>query len=790
MVTNILKSKGYLGYMNGNIKCPKIEDSKETPEFEAWEKVDSTAKLCISLNINEEANALISECFTSKEAWETLKAQYQGSNCNLKEKYILELVNVKYKYSSLVRSYVTTFKALKSNLISVEVTLSDVFYKLFFHFTIENRLEKYPKKYEEFAKKHGKKKDKDSKSSKSGSDFNSSLNTVNLNKSNSLITLFNVYHILTFPVNVLRGVKLLNQGREAYIIVKGIYNKNGIEFNVVDMFMDSIYLKLANTLKVLLTTLLARQSMPSLDLIHQRLSYTNIEVIKNTIKATTEIDKSLIKAAEKEETFLFIPPGYNKYNYTTIIVNDVINVTWGYTHKEKKGTYDVIIYYITLIKNQYGTILKRLHIDGGNEFDGKKLDKYIQKNNIEVITTTLHTPYQEGHSESAERIVFMQMHTMMIANDILQYLWPEYYKMAIIVGNQLITLILKNNTPYAEFIKQVNLEGNCIPDISNLQVINSKVLVHINANQHVKSQKIAPKAEEGILLSFESNSIYRCWVSIYSYKLVQLSYVTFTEGNTRLEDLETLTSLLKALDVELVLEDTIIVDTRTFIIPNLIDTKTFTVLNLDATFEEVPESFAAREIEDDSNTSDIIQEVLVIQAPKGHGRPKGSKNKKPDTTTPNIDLSSLQSTRARTTTPSQPPDTPVEHSPRASTTNNKIIGQPTSAAMAYGYCLFARQALNTSYALTASADPLEPNTVKEALQDMYIDKILERFGYNNMKPAQSPIKAGVSTILVKNEDTASTVDIQLPDLAFTTSKLSQFLQNPSVQHLKAVKHVY
>ena len=76
IVINILKSKGYLGYTNGITKRLKTEDGKEITESEAWERVDSTAKLCILLNINEEANTLISEYVTSKDAWETLKAQY------------------------------------------------------------------------------------------------------------------------------------------------------------------------------------------------------------------------------------------------------------------------------------------------------------------------------------------------------------------------------------------------------------------------------------------------------------------------------------------------------------------------------------------------------------------------------------------------------------------------------------------------------------------------------------------------------------------------------------------
>ncbi|RFU32513.1 hypothetical protein B7463_g3821, partial [Scytalidium lignicola] len=131
------------------------------------------------------------------------------------------------------------------------------------------------------------------------------LETTHLDGSSFLLTLTNVQYILTFPVNIFRALRLLVQNNDACVTSSGIFNKNNIEYSVVITSSASIYLRLAFIPTVLISAFLACQTIPSLDIIHQRLAYTSLEVVKNTIKVTFSINAELVKKASDEDPFLY-----------------------------------------------------------------------------------------------------------------------------------------------------------------------------------------------------------------------------------------------------------------------------------------------------------------------------------------------------------------------------------------------------------------------------------------------------------------------------------------------------
>ncbi|RFU24044.1 hypothetical protein B7463_g12293, partial [Scytalidium lignicola] len=112
---------------------------------------------------------------------------------------------------------------------------------------------------------------------------------------------------------------------------------------------------------MLISAFPAHQTIPSLDIIHQRLAHTSLEVVKNTIKATLGINAKLVKKASDEDPFLYkvykcghsekgvsqqprkqstkvgevlninvctvTPVSYNRYHYATTIMNDYSGTT-------------------------------------------------------------------------------------------------------------------------------------------------------------------------------------------------------------------------------------------------------------------------------------------------------------------------------------------------------------------------------------------------------------------------------------------------------------------------------
>ncbi|KAI0995000.1 hypothetical protein K3495_g13181, partial [Podosphaera aphanis] len=90
-------------------------------------------------------------------------------------------------------------------------------------------------------------------------------------------------------------------------------------------------------------------------------------------------------------------------------------------------------------------------------------------------------------------------------------------------------------------------------------------------------------------------------------------------------------------------------------------------------------------------------------------------------------------------------------------------------------------------------------------QDAYACQILDRFGLENCRPADTPMAAGFEKFLVPNDSTATSAQIKQyqskvgsllylavhtrPDIAFACSAFSRYLSNPSPQHLKGVDRI-
>ncbi|RFU23822.1 hypothetical protein B7463_g12515, partial [Scytalidium lignicola] len=130
------------------------------------------------------------------------------------------------------------------------------------------------------------------------------LETTRSDGSSFLLTLTNVQYIPTFPVNIFGALKLLVQNNDTHVTSSNIFDKNNVEYSTVITSPAGIYLRLASIPTALISTFPARQTILSLDIIHQRLAYTSLKVVKNTIKATLGIDAELMKKASDKDPFL------------------------------------------------------------------------------------------------------------------------------------------------------------------------------------------------------------------------------------------------------------------------------------------------------------------------------------------------------------------------------------------------------------------------------------------------------------------------------------------------------
>ena len=66
--------------------------------------------------------------------------------------------------------------------------------------------------------------------------------------------------------------------------------------------------------------------------------------------------------------------------------------------------------------------------------------------------------------------------------------------------------------------------------MDHIRVLGCKAYVYIQKQRRVQSQKFGPRAEEGYLVGFEGNHIYRIWIPKRN-KVVRSSTVTFDKND-------------------------------------------------------------------------------------------------------------------------------------------------------------------------------------------------------------------------------------------------------------------
>jgi hypothetical protein len=98
------------------------------------------------------------------------------------------------------------------------------------------------------------------------------------------------------------------------------------------------------------------------------------------------------------------------------------------------------------------------------------------------------------------------------------------------ITNRVATRVLNGKTLYQCFMDDVFGEKpEYIPLVSHIRVIGYKTYVLIEKEKRVVSEKLAPRAEVGILVGFEGHYIYRVYIPL-KRRVVRTSHCRFDEG--------------------------------------------------------------------------------------------------------------------------------------------------------------------------------------------------------------------------------------------------------------------
>jgi hypothetical protein len=171
--------------------------------------------------------------------------------------------------------------------------------------------------------------------------------------------------------------------------------------------------------------------------------------------------------------------------------------------------------------NEFGLRIKNIRSDNGTEFKNSQIEGFLEEEDIKHEFSSPYTPQQNGVVERKNRTLLEMARTMLDEYKTPNRFWAEAINTACYSINQLYLHRILKKTSY-------ELLTSKKPNVSYFKVFGSKCFILIKRG---RSSKFAPKAVEGFLLGYDSNTrAYRFFNK--SIGLVEVSCdIVFDETN-------------------------------------------------------------------------------------------------------------------------------------------------------------------------------------------------------------------------------------------------------------------
>jgi hypothetical protein len=172
-------------------------------------------------------------------------------------------------------------------------------------------------------------------------------------------------------------------------------------------------------------------------------------------------------------------------------------------------------------QNEFGLKIKKIRSDNGTEFKNSQIEGFLEEEGIKHEFSSPYTPQQNSVVEGKNRTLLDMARTMLDEYKIPDRFWAEAINTAYYSINRLYLHRILKKTSY-ELLTSKN------PNISHFRVFGSKCFILV---KRCRKSKFAPKAVEGFLLGYDSNTrAYRVFNK--STGLVEVSCnIMFDETN-------------------------------------------------------------------------------------------------------------------------------------------------------------------------------------------------------------------------------------------------------------------
>jgi hypothetical protein len=172
-------------------------------------------------------------------------------------------------------------------------------------------------------------------------------------------------------------------------------------------------------------------------------------------------------------------------------------------------------------QNEFGLRIKKIRSDNGTEFKNSQIEGFLEQESIKHEFSSPYTPQQNGVVERKNRTLLDMARIMLDEYKTSDWFWAEAVNTACYAINRLYLHQILKKTSY-------ELLTGKKPNVSYFRVFGSKCFILVKRGRKFK---FAPKAVEGFLLGYDSNTrAYRVFNK--SSGLVEVSCdIVFDETN-------------------------------------------------------------------------------------------------------------------------------------------------------------------------------------------------------------------------------------------------------------------
>jgi transposase InsO family protein len=229
------------------------------------------------------------------------------------------------------------------------------------------------------------------------------------------------------------------------------------------------------------------------------LGLTNVHFEKDRICSACQAIMTTDRPLELIHMDLFCPIAYISIGgskYCLVIVDDYSRFTWVFFLQEKSQTQETLKRFLRRAQNEFGLRIKKIRSDNGTEFKNSQIEGFLEEEGIKHEFSSPYTPQQNGVVDRNNRTLLDMARTMLDEYKTPDRFWAEAINTTCYSINQLYLHRILKKTSY-------ELLTGKKPNVSYFRVFGSKCFILIKRG---RSSKFAPKAVEGFLLGYDSNT--------------------------------------------------------------------------------------------------------------------------------------------------------------------------------------------------------------------------------------------------------------------------------------------